>query len=153
MKYSKLMKERIRRVRVIFKELGYDIFETDKDEETYAAAFEDTEGFQGGFFIDSESKFLEVAFTFVFSQKLGSYIQRKLEDILAICYEFGCYMNIQKEGEEIAFSVFSKVYFAGLNYYSLKETLKDFTGCVIGIKDALELSKEILDDNEASGNQ
>ena len=81
MKYSKLMKERIRRVRVLFKELGYELFETDKDEDTYAAAFEGSEGFQGGFFIDSESKFLEIAFTFVFSDKLGTYIQNKLEEI------------------------------------------------------------------------
>ena len=37
------------------------------------------------------------------------------------------------------FSVFSKVYFAGLNYYSLKETLKDFLFCVDDIKDIIEI--------------
>ena len=148
MNYSKLMKERIRRVRVLLKELGYEVYETEKDEETYTATFEDSEGFQGGFFIDRENKFLEIAFTFAFSDKLGSYIKTKLEEMLKICYEFGCYMNINKESDEITFSVFSKIYFAGLNYFALRETLRDFTGCVLSIKDALEITKEILDDTD-----
>ena len=93
MKYSKLMKERIRRVRIIFKELGYDLVEGEKNEESFSAAFENEEGFQGGFFIDNDNKFLEIAFTFSFSQELGSFIQQRLEDMLRVCYEFGCYMN------------------------------------------------------------
>ncbi len=139
MKYSKLMKERIRRVRVVFKELGYDIFEGEKQEDSYTAGIDDNHGFQCGFFIDVDSKFLEIAFTFSFSPKLGTFIQQNLEEMLKICYEYGCYLNLQKNGDEIAFSVFSKLYFAGLNYYSLRETLNDFKACIESLKDLLDL--------------
>ena len=147
MKYSKLMKERIRRVRIIFKELGYDLVEGEKNEESFSAAFENEEGFQGGFFIDSDNKFLEVAFTFSFSQELGSFIQQKLEGMLRVCYEFGCYMNIQQDQEDIEFSIYSKLYYAGLNYYAMKETLRDFQGCIEMLKDLIDLSTEADQEN------
>jgi hypothetical protein len=143
MKYSKLMKERIRRVRVLFKELGYDIYEGEKQEDSYTAGIDNNHGFQCGFFIDIDSKFLEIAFTFSFSLKLGSFIQQKLEEMMKICYEFGCYLNIENGKEDISFSVFSKLYFAGLNYYSLRETLFDFKSCIDELKDLLDL--QIID--------
>jgi hypothetical protein len=135
------MKERIRRVNVLFKELGYDLGEGEMTENTYSSAFEKETEFCGGFFIDDDSKFLEIAFTFAFSPRLVSFIQERLEEMLKICYEYGCYMNIQKF-DDFNFSVFSKVYFAGLNYYSLKETLKDFLFCVEDIKEIIEINSE-----------
>jgi hypothetical protein len=110
-------------------------------ENTYSSAFEKETEFCGGFFIDDDSKFLEIAFTFAFSPRLVSFIQERLEEMLKICYEYGCYMNIQKF-DDFNFSVFSKVYFAGLNYYSLKETLKDFLFCVEDIKEIIEINSE-----------
>jgi hypothetical protein len=148
MKYSKLMKERIRRVRVLFKELGYDLVEGEKSEETFSAAFENDDGFQGGFFIDSDNKFLEFAFTFTFSPELGLYIQDKLEEMLKICYEFGCYLNLQHNEEEIEFSVYSKIYYAGLNYYALKETLRDFQGCIETLKELVDITIDETEDGE-----
>lgn len=148
MKYSKLMKERIRRVRVLFKELGYDLVEGEKSEETFSAAFENEDGFQGGFFIDSDNKFLEFAFTFTFSPELGLYIQEKLEEMLKICYEFGCYLNLQHTTEEIEFSLYTKIYYAGLNYYALKETLRDFQGCIETLKGLVEITAEEGEDGE-----
>lgn len=145
MKYTKLMKERIRRVNVLFKELGYETGEGEMTENTYSATFEHESEFCGGFFIDDDSKFLEIAFTFAFSPRLVSFIQDRLEEMLKICYEYGCYMNIQKF-DDFNFSVFSKVYFAGLNYYSLKETLKDFLYCVDDIKDLIEINSEEQED-------
>jgi len=147
MKYTKLMKERIRRVNVIFKELGYDLGEGEITENTYSSAFEKESEFCGGFFIDDDSKFLEIAFTFAFSPRLVTFIQERLEEMLKICYEYGCYMNIQKF-DDFNFSVFSKVYFAGLNYYSLKETLKDFLYCVEDIKEIIEINSEEQQDQE-----
>lgn len=141
MKYSKLMKERIRRVTVLFKELGYRIIDGEQLEETYSAGFESDDGRQGGFFIDRDSKFLEVAFTFSFSSSLGEFIRNKLEEMLRLCYEYGCYINIQKEKKEISFSVFSKIYFAGLSYYALRETMTDFFACVESLKGLLEIRK------------
>ena len=136
------MKERIRRVRVLMKELGYEIIDSDTQEDTYSAGFENEKGEQGGFFIDRDSKFLEVAFTFSFSSSLSEFIRTKLEEMLRICYEFGCYINIQKGKKEISFSIFAKAYYAGLNYYSLRETLNDFFACVENLKEILDLQKE-----------
>lgn len=148
MKYSKLMKERIRRVRILFKELGYDLVEGEKSEETFSAAFENEDGFQGGFFIDSDNRFLEFAFTFTFSEELGLYIQEKLEEMLRICYEFGCYMNLQKTEDEIEFSLYSKLYYSGLNYYVLKETLRDFQGCIESLKTLVDITADEREDGE-----
>ncbi len=139
MKYSKLMKERIRRVRVLFKELGYDIFEGEKHEESYSAGIDDNREFQCGYFIDNDSKFLELVFTFSFSIKLGPYVRGNLEEMIKICYEYGCYINLFTSEEEITFSVFSKLYYAGLNYYSLRDTLNDFKACVEDLKILLNI--------------
>ena len=139
MKYSKLMRERIRRSRVLFKELGYSLLEGESSEDTFSAAFESQAGFQGGFYIDSDNKFLEIAFTFSFSNELGSFVRDRLEEMLKVCYEFGCYLNVQTAGTEIEFSVYSKLYYAGLNYFSLRETLRDFEGCVDAIKEIVDI--------------
>ncbi len=139
MKYSKLMKERIRRVKVLFKELGFDIYEGEKQEDSYTAGIDDNNDFQCSYYIDNDSKFLEVAFTFSFSVKLGTFIQKNLHEMLKICYEYGCYMNIYSAEDEIAFSIFSKLYYAGLNYYSLRETMSDFKACVTDLMDLLDL--------------
>ena len=146
MKYSKLMKERIRRVRILFRELGHEIVEGERSEESFSAAYENDEGFLGGFFIDADNKFLEIAFTFSFSNELGSFIQQRLEEMLRVCYEYGCYMNVQNTNSEIEFSVYSKIYYAGLNYYSLKETLRDFQACVESIKEVIDLQSEAGED-------
>jgi len=139
MKYSKIMRERIHRTKVLFKELDYEVYDGTILDDTYSAGFEKKEDFVGGFFIDSESKFLEIAFSFSFSPALAPFIQSQLEEMLKICYEFGCYLNIQKE-EDLSFSIFSKIYFAGLNYYSLKETLRDFSGCINALKEIIEIN-------------
>ena len=139
------MKERIRRVRVLFKELGCQLFDGEMFDECYSAGFSDKQGFHSGFYIDNDSRFLELVFTFTFSNQLGSYIQGKIEEMILICYEYGCYMNINKEKEEIDFSVFSKVYYAGLNYNSLKETLSDFKACVESIKNSVSIHDNITE--------
>jgi hypothetical protein len=146
MKYSKLMKERIRRVRILFRELGHDIIEGDRSEESFSAAYENDEGFLGGFFIDADNKFLEIAFTFSFSHELGPFIQQRLEEMLRVCYEFGCYLNVQNSTNEIEFSVYSKIYYAGLNYYALKETLRDFQACVESIKEVIDIQTDAEDE-------
>jgi hypothetical protein len=140
MKYSKLMEERIRRVRVLFRELGYRVRESERSSDTYSAGFEDDEGMQGGFFIDRASRFLELAYTFSFSPTMAEYVKTRLEEMLKISYEYGCYINIQTSRDEIAFSVFSKIYYSGLNYYCLRDSLREFRYCVQALTDVLELS-------------
>lgn len=140
MKNPKVMEERIRRVRVLFKELGYKLHQTERSEETYSAGFENEAGMQGGFFIDKTSRFVEIAYTFSFSPSMAEYVKTRLEEMLKISYEFGCYINLQSTDEEIAFSLFTKLYYTGLNYHALKESLREFALCILALTDLLEIS-------------
>ena len=139
MGYSKLMKERIRRVTVIFKELGFDVFDGEYYDDTYTAGFESGKGFEGGFFIDNDSKFLEITYTFSFSPELAEFIKEKLEEMMHTCYEYGCYTNIEHSKKEITFSIFSKLYYSGMNYYSLRDTMRDFKEAVDTLQDLLNI--------------
>ena len=139
MKYSKLMRERIRRTTILLKELGYEVEEGEFMDDSYSAGFENDSGFQGGVFIDRDSKFLEFAFTFSFAPEMGEFLRERIEDIMQVCYEFGCYSNLQAGRSEISFSIFSKIYYAGLSYFSLKETLRDFREAIEAIKTLLEI--------------
>ena len=152
MKYSRLMKERVRRVSVIMQELGLQTLDGELMEDTYSAGFETEDGFQGGIYIDRESKFLELAYTFGFSTNLADFVQQKLEEMLHICYEYGCYSSIQTSEREITFSVFSKIYYAGLNFYSFKETMRDYREAVEALTELLELKSE-LEKGASGGNQ
>jgi hypothetical protein len=143
MKYSKLMKERVRRVSVLLRELGYEMLDGEFLEDTYSAGFEGGDGFQGGIFIDRESKFLELAYTFSFSANLSEFVQNKLEEMYQICYEFGCHTNLQTSPADISFSLFSKIYYAGLNYYALKETVRDFREATGSIAELFELRNQL----------
>ncbi|RPJ08717.1 MAG: hypothetical protein EHM28_03510, partial [Spirochaetaceae bacterium] len=126
MKKSKIMAERIRRVKTIFRELGYRVFESERKGTLYTASFENGEGFQAEVIIDRQCKFLELSFTFFFSIEMADFLKTRLEEMLKICYEFGCYINLEEAEKEFTFSVFGKLYFAGLNFYSLKQSLADF---------------------------
>jgi hypothetical protein len=139
MKDSKVMEERIRRVRVLFKELGYKLHQTERSDDIYSAGFENDQGMQGGFFIDRSSRFVEIAYTFSFSPAMAEYVKTRLEDMLKISYEYGCYINLQTTEEEIAFSVFTKLYYTGLSYYSLKDSLREFSLCVHALTELLEI--------------
>ena len=144
MKYSKIMTERIRRAEVLFKELGYTILDTERSAESYSAGFENSEGLQGGFFIDRSSRFLEVAYSFSFSLSMYEFFKVRLEEMLKTTYEYGCYSNIQLSRRDISFSVFAKIYYSGLNYYSLKDNLRDFQECIKALTEVLEIiEKEI----------
>lgn len=151
MKYSKLMKERVRRVGVLLRELGFETLDGEYLEETYSAGFESGDGFQGAIYIDRDSKFLELAYTFGFSSNLAEYVQGKIEEMLQICYEYGCYSTLQSSTKEFTFTVYSKIYYAGLNYYSLKETVRDYRDAIESLTDLLELKRE-LGKGAAGGN-
>mgnify|MGYP006291817513 CR=1 FL=1 len=143
MKYSKLMKERVRRVAVLLRELGYELLDGEFVDDTYSAGFESSDGFQAGVFIDRESKFLEMVYTFTFSPNLTDYVQGRLEEMYQICYDYGCHTNLQTTPDEVSFSVFSKIYYAGLNFYSLKETVRDFREATEELRLLLEIPSEL----------
>jgi hypothetical protein len=148
MKSSKVLEERIRRVKVLFKELGYRVFGDERSEGTFAAAFDNETGSHGGFFIDRESRFLEVGYTFSFSPSMSDFLKDRLEKMLNICYEFGCYNNIQKSESEIAISLFTKIYFSGLNYAALKDSLRDFQSCVELTTVLMDIQNESMEEGE-----
>jgi hypothetical protein len=147
MKYSKSMEERIRRVKLLFRELGYRIMDTDRSDESYSAGFENEEGLQGGFFIDRTSRFLEIAYTFSFDQTMGQFLRDRLEEMLKISYEYGCYINLQMSRQEFSFSVFTKIYYTGLNYHALKDTLRDFKECVEALTEILDIAGQASEEH------
>lgn len=138
MKQNRLMQERIRRVTVLVRELGYELHEGDRSEESYSTGFSMPDGFEAGLFIDSDSKFLEVAFTFTFSGAMADFVRERIEEVMHALYEYGCYFTLHVDDEDITYTIFSKIYYAGLNYFALKETIRDF-------RDAVEASQEIFE--------
>jgi hypothetical protein len=65
-----------------------------------------------------------------------------MAEIMESCFEFGCYMNSYADENTLSFSVFSKVYFSGLSYASLRDTLADFLQCASAIKEVVSLKKQ-----------
>jgi len=151
MKRSKVLEERIWRVTVLFKELGYRVTEDERSDESYSAAFERDDGVEGGVFIDRESRFAEIGYTFSFSVDMEAFVRGRLEEMFKICYEYGSYFSLQRSGEEISFSVFSKLYYTGLGYYALKDTLRDFDRCVLALADLLKIDE--TDEAEHEGEE
>jgi len=138
---SQLMEERIRRVTVLFSELSFRVIEDERSHNAYSATFEDEEGFQAGILIERGSRFVELAYAFTFPPAHSQYLRGKLEEMLKISYEYGCYVSLQQSTTEITFTVFAKLYYSGLNYYALRDTMRDFRECVWGIMDLLDLNK------------
>ncbi len=136
------MKERIRRAHILFRELGYDLFDEEKLDESYSAAFISSGGFQGMFFIERENRFLELAYNFTFSSQLKGFLQQKMSEIMESCFEFGCYLNSYADEHALSITLFSKIYFTGLNYASLRDTLVDFFECAAAIKEVVSLTKQ-----------
>jgi hypothetical protein len=139
---SQVMEERIRRVTVLFHEMDFRLVEDERSHESYSATFENDDGFQAGLLIDRGSRFLEIAYTFSFSPVFSNYLRDKLEEMLKICYEFGCYTSLQRTKSEVSFSVFIKEYYSGLTYYSLRDNLRDFKRCVETLSDLLEIDRK-----------
>ena len=132
------MQERIRRTHVLLRELGYEIQDGEVTEDSYSGGFVAPDGFQAGFFIDADSKFLELAFTFTFGNIMADFVRERIEEMLHTLYEYGCYLSLQIDHQEISYTIFSKIYFAGLNYFALKETIRDF-------RDAVDANQEIFE--------
>ena len=147
----RLLQERVRRVRVLFRELGYRTTAAERSGESYSAAFTGPAGAQGGLFIEKDSRFLEIGYTFSFSPSLADFVKARLEQIMSAAYEFGCYPNVAAGGPEIALSVFTKIYFSGLGYSALRDTLRDFNLCVEAITGILEIEGGDEDEGGASG--
>ena len=130
---------RILRTRVLFKELGYEIYNEEVLENMFTGEVQNDTEFLGGIYIDRNSRFLELAYTLSFATKSVSFLKSRIEDILHICYEFGSYCNFMEVEDEILFSFYTKLYYTGLNYYSLRDTIRDFRKCVLMANRILDL--------------
>jgi hypothetical protein len=149
-KEARIMRERIRRAGVLFRELGYELFQGTEEGGIYEASFQDKRGFQAFYSIDRQNRFLELIYTFSFSENLAGFIKAKMEEIVSICYETGCYMSFEQGDSNLGFSIFSKIYFSGLNYESLRDCLADFKDCAFLLHDLLDPGG--LGKGEARGN-
>ncbi len=138
MKQSKLIQERSRRVAVLLRELGYEIHDGEVAPDSYSGSITASDGFQLGMFVDADSKFLELVFTFTFSASMADFVRERMDEIIHTLYEYGCYFTMHVDTNDIVFSIFSKIYFAGLNYFSLKETIKD-------LREAIDAHQEIFE--------
>jgi hypothetical protein len=145
------MKDFIERAETIFSELGYDISEREESEDVYQSSFGKGGKYNGSFFIEKNGNFIELAYTFTFDLDEGSYLKDELDSLMDICYEYGCYFSILKGEDEIHFSVFSKLYFSGLNVESLGDTLEDFIDCTneLAVLFEMEEGEEGKDSEEA----
>ena len=123
------MKENVERVEAIFGEIGYDIFDRESTEDMYQASFGRDGEVTGSVFVEHDCNFLEIAYTYVFEREEEVFLRDHLESMMNICYEYGIYFNIAREEDEISFSIFSKLYFSGLNVESLHDTIEDFIVC------------------------
>ena len=142
MKQSKIMRERMRRIKVLFAELGYEVVDPEEKDGAFTAGFQNEAGSRAGFYIDEESRFLEIAFSFTFSPSLAGFLRSRIEDVLRLCYEYGSYFNIQQLKKETTLTIFTKIYYAGLNYYALKETLRDFQENINVLRELVEIKSE-----------
>ena len=59
---------------------------------------------------------------------------------MRVCYEYGCYFSLQPSNEEIAVTVYSKIYYAGLNYFALKETVRDLRSAIDAVQELLTVT-------------
>jgi hypothetical protein len=146
MNKSKLMVERIRRAKVLFRELGYSVDVVEYDGDVFTGDFRSKDGFTGSFFIERECKFLEISFTFEFSQTLADFLRSKIESVIESCYDYGCYTAFEPFDDTLALSVCSKTYFSGLSYQSLRDTIADFRDCIETLQITLSINKEEAED-------
>ena len=87
MKESKVLGERIRRSKVLFRELGYRILGGERTKDAYTAAFSSEDGAQGSLFIDRESRFLELGYTYGRSGGLLRHARGILEELARVTGE------------------------------------------------------------------
>jgi len=136
------MQDIIERIETICSELGYSIIDREESNELYQSSFVKDDEIAGSLFVEKNSNFLEVAYSYTFDVDEEEFLKDHLESMMNICYEYGNYFNIMKGEDEINFSIFSKLYFSGLNVESMQDTLDDFIACTHEIMDVFDADEE-----------
>jgi len=128
------MEQRIFRVQVLLKELGLEISQPEKSGGTWSCRIRDNQGFHALAAIDIDQLFLELGVSFRFSNREMDLLRNKIDLLMGICYRFGCYHTITINDQEILISLFSKLYFSGLQYYALEETCADLKSALVEVQ-------------------
>jgi hypothetical protein len=136
------MKDLIERIEAICGELGFSIIDREESEELYQSSLLKNDEISGSLFVEKNSNFLEIAYTYTFDIDEENFLKSHLESMMNICYEYGSYFNIMKGEDEINFSIFTKLYFSGLNVESMQDTLDDFIACNHEIIEIFGLDEE-----------
>ncbi len=136
------MRDQIERIETICSELGYTIIDREESEELYQSSFVKDEEIGGSLFVEKESNFLEIAYTYTFDMEEEDFLKAHLETMMNICYEYGNYFNIMKGEDEINFSIFAKLYFSALNVESMQDTFDDFIDCNHEIMEIFGIDEE-----------
>jgi len=144
------MKDLVNRVEAIFGELGFKVYDVESDEEIYEASFSRDNHFYGYLFIEKDNNFLELGYSYSFDIRDEELLRKNIEEIMNICYKYGSYFNVVKDEDEISLSVFSKIYYSGLNVESLEDTLDDFISCNEEISAVFDLHEENGDEGLSS---
>ena len=148
------LNERVHRTKILFRELQYSLRDEMSTDEMYTCeVVDDQNEFAGGIYVDSGSKFLEIAYTYSFSDSMFTFLKSRIAEILSICYEYGSYCNMTDDMDDaekpgLLFSIYAKIYYSGLNYHSLRDTLRDFRRCVHAVTGILDFNRNIKKDKE-----
>ena len=100
------MKDLIERIEAICSELGFRVIDREESEELYQSSLLQNDEICGSLFVEKDSNFLEIAYTYTFDVEEENFLKSHLESMMNICYEYGDYFNIMKGEDEINFSIF-----------------------------------------------
>ena len=139
------VQERSFRTQVLLRELGYTLSNIHADSTSWSSTFIDGMGFTGTAVIDSDQRFLELACPFSFSTREQDFLRRQMDSLMRICYQYGCYFTILTEMDEIIITLFSKLYFSGLQYYALEETCGDLKNAVEELRKLFDLRYDVAE--------
>lgn len=132
-----IRQERQFRSQLLLRELGYKLSDLRTETGTWSVMFQDGD-FVGTACIEPDQGFLELACTFRFSTREQDFLRERMDSLMHCCYRYGCYFTIVTEKAEIKISLFSKLYFSGLQYYALEETCTDLRNAVEELRKLFE---------------
>lgn len=117
--------ERVFRAQLLLRQAGMRFDEAAAAGDSWLLPISGPEGFRGSAAIEGDQAFLELGCVFRFDAREAEFLRARMEDFMRVCYQYGCYHTIGNENGSILISVFSKLYFSGLEYYALRDTLAD----------------------------
>lgn len=129
--------ENVRRITVLLAELGHPVAQMARETGRWAATFPMADIVLHAQ-IAAQRNFVEFSVFFRFDGGLADFLATRVDEWQQVCYHYGCYQLTTVDQGEITLSVHNKLYFSGLQYYALKETLDDLAGAAGDLRHVLE---------------